>query len=261
MNIDKHVPGSIIWVDLMSSDAEKARAFYSGLFGWNIAVGGPESGHYGIASLDGKMAAGVGPLPPGAQFPSAWSVYFASDNVDTTVAKVTEQGGKVMVPPMDVMEEGRMAVCIDPTGATFGVWQGKNHTGAKVIDEPGAMTWFECATRDAAKARDFYCKVFALEPKKLDTSGGPGPVEYYTLHKGPKTVAGVMQMTQAFPAEIPPHWMAYFAVADADAAAKKITSLGGTVIQPPFDTPYGRISVVKDPTGAVFSIVKLPAKS
>jgi len=258
MNIDKHVPGSICWVDLMTNDAEKARGFYRDLFGWTVAVGGPESGNYGIASKDDKMAAGIGPIPPGAQFPPAWSVYFASDNVDTTVAKVTEQGGKVMVPAMDVMEEGRMAVCIDPTGAVFGIWQGKRHTGAKVIDEPGAMTWFEVATREAPKARDFYCKVFGLEPKKLET---PGPMEYYTLHKGPKTVAGVMQMTQAYPAEIPPHWMAYFAVADTDAAAKQIASLGGTVIQPPFDTPYGRISVVKDPTGAVFSIVKLPAKA
>lgn len=255
MQIDKHTPGSICWVDLMTNDAEKARTFYKQLFGWSVEVGGPESGHYGIASLRDKMVAGIGPIPPGAQFPPAWSVYFQSDNVDTTVAKVTEQGGKVMMPPMDVMEEGRMAVCIDPTGATFGVWQSKRHTGAKLIDEPGAMTWFEVHTREAAKARDFYCKVFGLEPKKLE-----GNMEYYTLHKGPKTVAGVMQMTKEWEG-IPPHWGTYFAVADTDASVKQVTALGGTVRVPPFDTPYGRISVVTDPTGAVFSLVKLPAKS
>jgi predicted enzyme related to lactoylglutathione lyase len=123
-----------------------------------------------------------------------------------------------------------------------------------VIDEAGAMTWREVNTPDAAKARDFYGKVFGLEARKLE-----GQMEYWTLHKGDTTVGGVLQMTKEW-AGVPPHWMNYFAVPDADAAAKKIAELGGKVSVPPFDTPYGRIAVVNDPTGAVFSVVRLPKK-
>ncbi|NVB77070.1 MAG: VOC family protein [Kofleriaceae bacterium] len=240
----------------MTTDAEKAREFYKGLFEWTFAIGGPESGHYAMANLGNDHVAGLGQIGPEMKMPPAWSVYFASDDLDDTITKVKAAGGNVMMGPMDVMEEGRMAVFTDPTGAVFGVWQPKRHTGAQRIDEPGAMTWYEVNTPDAAKARDFYCSVFDLEPHKMEG----GPIEYYTLHKGAKTVGGVLQMTKEW-AGVPPHWMAYFAVPNTDAAAKKLTALGGKVSVPAFDTPYGRIAVVNDPTGAVFSIVQLPAKS
>jgi uncharacterized protein len=256
--IDSHVPGTVTWVDLMTTNPEAARTFYGELFGWKFEIGGPESGHYGMAKLDGRNAAGVGSQPPGVTFPPAWSVYFATPNLDDTITQVKNHGGTVVMGPMDVMEEGRLAFCVDPTGAHFGAWQGKRHTGAQVIDEPNAMCWYEVNTPDAPKARDFYCKVFGLEPTKLDMTGGP-PTDYWTLHKGPKTVAGVLQMTKEW-AGVPPHWMTYFAVADTDAACKRIAELGGKVSVPAFDTPYGRMSVVNDPTGAVFSVIKLAQK-
>jgi uncharacterized protein len=170
------------------------------------------------------------------------------------VAKVKELGGSLVMGPMDVMEEGRLAFLADPTGAHFGVWQARRHRGAQVIDEPGAMAWREVNTPDAEKARDFYGALFGLESKKLE-----GPMTYWTLHKGEDTVGGVLQMTKEW-VGVPPHWMTYFAVADADAAVKRVAELGGKVSVPPFDTPYGRISVANDPTGAVFSVVQLPAK-
>jgi uncharacterized protein len=107
-------------------------------------------------------------------------------------------------------------------------------------------------TRDVTRAREFYAQVFGLEQKRLDSPS----MEYWTLHKGPKTVGGVMQMTEAMPKDLPPHWITYFAVSDADAAAKKVTVLGGRVMAPPFDTPYGRIAAVFDPFGASFSVIQ-----
>jgi predicted enzyme related to lactoylglutathione lyase len=151
------------------------------------------------------------------------------------------------------MGEGRLAFCMDPTGAAFGLWQPMRHTGARVVDEHGAMTWAEVNTRDAVKARDFYASVFGAEPSRLEGEN----MEYYTLKKGDKTFGGVLQMNDQWPANVPPHWMAYFAVDDADAAARRVTELGGKVMHGPFDTPYGRIAVVSDPAGAVFSIIKL----
>jgi predicted enzyme related to lactoylglutathione lyase len=249
--VDTHAPGTICWVDLMTSDAETARTFYKALFGWTFLLDDTAPGHYALAQLDDRPAAGVGPLPDGAPLSPAWSVYFASDDLDATLATVTARGGRVMAGPMDVIEEGRMAVCMDPSGAAFCVWQAKRHVGARVIDEPNAMCWYEVFTPDAAKACDFYGSVFGLEARRLVEEGEPTLV-FYTLHKGDKIVGGVEQTASGAPA-----WRIYFAVADADAAAARITELGGSITVPPLDTPYGRMAVVADPTGAGFAIIKL----
>jgi hypothetical protein len=252
-NVDRHAPGTPSWFDLMTPDPEGARKFYGEIFGWTFDIGGPESGHYTMCKLGGRNAAGMGKRPDNAPFPAAWNVYFSTEDVDAHCGRVREAGGQVMMPPMDVMDAGRLAFCMDPTGAAFGFWQPRVHSGAQVVDEPGAMAWTEVLTRAGEQARDFYAKVMGLDPRKMEG------MEYHTLHKGEKAVAGVMQMDEKWPAEVPPHWMAYFAVGDADAAATRIKELGGKVNHGPFDTPYGRIAVVSDPYGAVFSIIKLSA--
>jgi len=248
--------GTVAWVDLQAPDLDKARRFYGELLGWSF-VGGddPNSQYYTTAQIRGRNVAGIAKLAGQTPLPPAWTVYLATDNADDTARLVKDAGGKTLMPPMDVMEHGRMAVFTDPTGAVFGIWQSKQHRGAQVVDEPGAMTWHEVYTRDVTRAREFYAQVFGLEQKRLDSPS----MEYWTLHKGPKTVGGVMQMTEAMPKDLPAHWSTYFAVADADAGAKKVTALGGRIMAPPFDTPYGRMAAVFDPSGAGFSIIKLPA--
>jgi hypothetical protein len=251
--IDKHIPGTVSWFDLMTPDLERARKFYGGLFGWSFEIGPAETHFYTMCRIDGRNAAGMGQQPESAPYPSAWNCYFQSESADADAARVQENGGEVVMGPMNVMEEGRLAFCMDPTGAAFGLWESKRHKGAGVINQPGAMTWFEVNTRDAAKARDFYSAVFGLEARKMDAPG----MEYYTLHKGDTTAAGVLQMNEQFPASIPPHWLAYFAVDTIDEAVKKVNELGGQVRNGPFDSPYGMIAVVADPFGAVFSVIQL----
>lgn len=250
--IDKHIPGTVAWFDLMTPNLERARAFYGGLFGWKFEVGPAETHFYTMCRIGDRNAAGMGQQPENAPYPSAWNCYFGSESADADAARVKENGGQVVMGPMDVMGEGRLAFCMDPTGAAFGLWQSMRHTGAGVINQHGAMTWSEVCTRDAVKARDFYSSVFHLEGRKMDAPG----MEYYTLHKGDKTIGGVLQMDEKFPAEIPPHWMAYFAVDKIDDAVKKVNELGGKVMHGPFDSPYGIIAVVADPFGAVFSIIQ-----
>ncbi|HTL36137.1 MAG TPA: VOC family protein [Kofleriaceae bacterium] len=256
MKTNKHEPGTVCWVDLMTTDAEKARNFYKALFDWTFWVGGPETGHYSMGKLGEENVAGLGQIQQGMNMPPAWTVYFASDNLDATIEKIKANGGNVMMGPMDVMEEGRMGVFTDPQGAAFGVWQPKNHKGAGRIDEPGAMCWHEVYTTDAEKAIEFYSRVFGLERKKLDAPG----IEYFTLHKGPKTVGGVMKFSPQMHGQHP-RWNTYFDVADTDASVKKLESLGGKVMAPPFDTPYGRMSAVFDPTGAAFCLIKMKQPS
>lgn len=246
--VQEHAPGTPSWFDLMSPDLEGALAFYQALFGWDYHRNGPEMGHYTIALKGGRMAAGVSPSSPEAQMPSAWSTYFATADVDASVAAVLAHGGGVMMPPLTVSEQGRMAICTDPTGAVFGFWQPGTHRGAGVFAEHGAMAWSELHTRQGEIARDFYAAVLGLTHQPM-----PG-MTYWTLHLGEGAVAGVWQAE--LPAGAPAHWVTYFAVADADAAVSTVQAHGGAVLSPAVDTPYGRMAVVADPYGAKLTVIQ-----
>lgn len=257
-NLDKAVLNTVVWADLGTPDVDKARAFYGELLGWSFEGGDPNMAFYTTGLREGRRVAAMWKKTPELPGPSAWCIYFGTDSADETEKKVKAAGGQTVQAPMDVMEYGRMAIFSDPTGAIFGVWQPKSHTGSQVIDEPGAMAWHEVYTRDAKKAGEFYSSVFGLKLQKMDGGG----MEYWTMHRADDTpdtqnaVAGLMQMGPQFPQEVPSHWNTYFAVSDTDASAKKLQQLGGQVRQPPFDTPYGRMSAVVDPFGAEFCLIE-----
>jgi uncharacterized protein len=251
-NLDKAVANTVVWADLATPDLDKARAFYGELLGWSFTRDDdPQTGFYTTALRNDRRIVGMWKKPPEMPI-SAWTIYIGTNDADDTANKVKAAGGQVMQAPMDVMEYGRMAVFADPSGAAFGVWQAKQHTGTQIVNEPGAMCWHEVYSRDAAKAGKFYTQVFGLKLQKMEGGG----MEYYTLHQGDDTVGGLMQMGAEFPKDVPSHWNVYFAVADTDAATKKLEQLGGKVFQPAFDTPYGRMASVADPFGAAFCLIK-----
>ncbi|HEY3289023.1 MAG TPA: VOC family protein [Anaerolineae bacterium] len=243
--------GTPTWFDLMTTDLAKAKDFYAKLFGWTYLDSGPEFGNYAIAQLKGHTVAGIGPMPPGQTMPSVWSVYLATDDIKADGEKIKKLGGKLMMEPMQIAEQGSMAMAVDPTGAVFGLWQGGLNIGAAIAAEPGSMAWQEVITRDAVKARDFYSALYGFTWEQM-----PG-MEYYVLNRGTENMAGVMQMDKTWPAEMPPFWSAYFSVASADDTAKLVTKLGGQVRAEPFDSPYGRIAVLVDPFGATFTVVDM----
>ncbi|MDH5372176.1 MAG: VOC family protein, partial [Acidimicrobiia bacterium] len=154
---------------------------------------------------------------------------------------------------MDIMDSGRMAFIIDPTGAALGLWQAIKHVGSDSFNEPGFMTWNELATRDPAAATDFYTKLFGWKPGVRDHDG----FEYTTFMRGDRPNGGAFDMSQYLPPETPPHWAVYFAVDDADAAAEAAGGLGGTIVRAPSESEFGRMSVLLDPYGAMFSIIAL----
>jgi predicted enzyme related to lactoylglutathione lyase len=242
------------WVDVASPDVDASAAFYAGLFGWEHAAAGEnpeETGGYGMFTKDGKLVAGIGPLQNSEQ-PPVWSTYVNVDDADDVVAKAQEAGGQVAMGPIDVMEAGRMAFLIDPSGAFIGIWQPGRHHGAELVSEPGALGWNELATRDTDAAKEFYPAVFGWVP----TSWEGSEVPYTTWNVDGQPIGGLMGMDENWPPEVPAHWMTYFIVEDADDAAAKTQELGGTVAVPPFDAPgVGRITVLKDPHGTAFSVM------
>ncbi len=251
MEKESYEHGVPSWVDVSSPDPAAARRFYSALFGWEINEGPPEAGGYAIALLQGKSVAGIGPqMDP--NFPPVWSTYINVDDADAIAKKVSESGGQVYVPPMDVLEFGRMAFFADPTGAVFGVWQPKLHKGAQLVNEPNTWCWNELLTTDVDQAKQFYGAVFGW-----GSQTHPGPMPYTEWQLGGSSVGGMMAKPPMMPAEVPSHWLAYFAVTDTDATVKRVNELGGRTMAPPMDIEPGRFAVVADPAGATFGVIKL----
>lgn len=249
MRITLHTPGTPCWVDLATPDPAAAKAFYGGVFGWVFADQGEDFGGYVMCTKQDLPVAGMGPMMGNVPKPM-WTVYLATADADATVAQALALGGTVAAPAMDVANLGRMAVIVDPTQAAFGIWQSGLHTGTGLIREHGALTWAEVNTGDAPAARDFYAGLFDLAHAKIEG------MDYFTLNPaGATPSSGVLQMTAEW-AGIPPHWMVYFAVESADAAAESIKALGGEVKHGPFDTPHGRMAVCMDPMGAPFSVIE-----
>jgi len=243
------------WVDVASADVDASIAFYSGLFGWEHVASGPaeETGGYGMFALDGKLVAGIGPLQ-NEQQPPVWSTYIAVDDADATIEQVTDAGGQVAMPALDVMDAGRMAIVIDPAGAFVGLWQAGDHTGAQLVNEPGTLGFNELQTTDKDAALGFYESVFGYETEAVPSD----TVDYTVLKVDGKVVGGLVQMNEQWPEGVPPHWHVYFIVADADASVARVQELGGSVHVEPFDAPgAGRISVVSDSNGTHFSIMAL----
>lgn len=248
-NVDDYEPGTPSWVDLATTDLPASVRFYTELFGWRAEDQGPDAGGYHMFTKGDRPVAG-GMRTMGEGQPSAWMTYVSVADADATARRIREAGGTIMVEPMDVLTVGRMAVAFDPSGAAFGLWQPKDHRGAGVVNEPGALTWNELNTRDLKAALAFYPKVFDWV---AETHTGEMDYTEWKLHG--RSIAGTMAMPPMVPAEVPSHWLVYFAAADCDATVEKAKTLGATVTMPPSDIEPGRFSVMLDPTGAVFAVI------
>jgi uncharacterized protein len=244
-------PGAPNWVDLGTTDVAAAAAFYGNLFGWTCEDLGPDAGGYGMFRKDGKRVAGVGPASDPARGTS-WTTYFATGDAGDVAGKVDAHGGQVVVAPMDVMDQGRLAVFIDPAGAFFSVWQPGKHTGAELTNEPGSLTWAELMTSDIDACKSFYPRVLGVTIR--DVSMGEG-MTYTLLQAGDNAVAGAMQLDPAW-GPMSSQWSIYFAVGDCDGTYAKALEVGATSIEAPQDSPAGRFAILTDPQGGKFSIIK-----
>jgi predicted enzyme related to lactoylglutathione lyase len=244
-------PGIPNWVDLGTADLADATRFYTELFGWTAHVSGEQYGGYTIFNLRGRPVAGAGPLFGEGQ-PTAWSAYVATDDADAVAARVEAAGGKVLVAPFDVMEQGRMSAFLDRTGAAFSVWEPGTMPGAEVFDVAGALTWLELATRDVEGSKAFYGSVFGWTARESPMMGPP----YQVWELNGETVAGMLPMEgPGWPDDLSPHWMIYFAVDDCDDTAALARDLGGRVVGTPESLAMGRYAVLQDPQGGTFSVL------
>jgi uncharacterized protein len=269
---DGYLPGVPCWVDTSQPDPEAAVAFYSGLFGWEFEDAMPpgSAGKYFIARLRGGDVAAVGSQPEGGPPIAQWNTYVWVESADEAASKVKDAGGHIVMDPFDVMNAGRMAVCTDPEGAAFCVWQAKEHKGARIVNEPGSLNFNGLNTRDADSAKSFYGLLFGWETLGLEAGARmwrlPGYGDFLEQSdpglrqrmaesgapEGFEDVVATLNPIADDQPEVPPHWSVTFAVNDADATAERAAKLGGQVVVPPFDAPWVRMTVITDPQGATF---------
>jgi len=275
MTDDRYIPGVPCWIDTTQPDPAAAADFYRDLFGWELEdVMPPESPiRYYVARLGGGQVGAVGSQGEGGPRPATWNTYVWVDDAGETAEKVRAAGGTVIMEPGDVGDSGRMAIFADPEGAAFCVWQAKEHRGAAVVNEHGSLNFNNLNTRDLEGAKGFYGAVFGWEVLDVGTfsawalpgygdfleSRNPGMREGMASMGAPErfedVVASVIPVPEDQP-DTPPHWSVTFGVDDADAIAARAFELGGSVLVPPFDAPWVRMTVIADPQGATFTASK-----
>jgi predicted enzyme related to lactoylglutathione lyase len=251
MTVGLRQPGDFCWINMLTPSPKASLDFYTAVLGWSftempgmgysINVGGtPVGGLFDVVS----------PRTPDGM-PPVIGLMVKVESADRTAERVVALGGRAE-PPFDIMDAGRMAVCHDPNGAQFDIWQPKKMTGT-VVDttQPGAPTWFETLTTDPERAGRFYSALFGWSREVKDYKG----FDYTSFVLDGTPIGGMMQITPDM-GPLRPHWGIYFTVSDADEAARKATRLGGTICVSLKDIPgVGRFCGLTSPQGVSFSVI------
>jgi uncharacterized protein len=244
--------GEFCWFNMLTPAPAEAREFYSRLLGWTY-VELPGMGH--IVQVGGRDVGGLWDLagpntPPGT--PAHIGVMMRVESADATASKVTSLGGKAM-PAFDVMDKGRMAVCFDPNGAEFDVWEPKASAGTDVDSTlAGAPSWIETMTTDAKRATPFYSALFGWTSEVMNTTG----LAYTIFKLDSEPVAGMLQITPEM-GNVPSHWMTYFTVTDVEKSAKEAVAMGGKFCMTMKEAPgVGRFCALASPQGVAFYLIQ-----
>ncbi len=248
--------GAPCWADLWTSDVERSRHFYSRLFGWEALDADPNYGGYFNFARQGAWIAGcMGPMGDMAAS-NSWKPYLATDDIEATLKKVEAAGGQVMVGAMPVGDLGIQAVVQDPTGAVVGAWQPGAFSGFGVLEEDGAPSWFELHTAGHSAAVAFYRDAFGVDISPVSDTD---EFRYFTFRSPglDYDTGGIMDARMWVP-EGGAHWDIYWEVDDIQAAVTRVEDLGGSIRQPPEDTPYGKMATGADPQGAEFKLRTRP---
>lgn len=244
--------GKFVWHELMTSDVEAGKAFYSEVVGWKASKA--PNMDYWMFMVGESRCAGAMKIPPKAaemNVPPHWMAHIYVDDADAAAAKVTELGGTIHVPKQEIPGFGSFVIAADPQGAGFAMWSGE------VSDKPdgaGTIGWNELNTTDYEAGWNFYRELFGWEPtESMDMGDGMGTYFMFKDAGSENSVGGMSNTAKLMSA--PPFWMYYITVDDLDAAIERVKSNGGELLMGPMDVPGGdRVVNCKDPQGAAFSL-------
>jgi predicted enzyme related to lactoylglutathione lyase len=253
--------GDFIWYELMTTDAEGAKAFYDAVVGWDIGEAAADfQGYRMINRSDGKFAGGVLPLTDEMQQHGArptWLGYIHVSDVDAKVASIEEEGGKALMTH-DIPNVGRIAMVTDPQGSPFYVMKpippaGRENESSDVfsVDQPQRVRWNELATSDPDGAVNFYRTQFGWSQDGDMDMGDMG--KYRFIQANGVTIGAIMRKPPQLPVS---SWTYYIGVDDIGRAADAVKSGGGQILNGPMEIPGGEFAVnARDPQGAAFGLV------
>ncbi len=250
-----------IWYELLTPDADGAKAFYDSVVGWTIeAQSNFPNGYRMIGRSDGKSAGGLLPLTDEMRQHGAhptWLGYLYVDDVDASVSAIEQDGGKALMPAFDIPDIGRVALVADPQGAAFYIMtpmapEGQPDAVSDVFSptEVQRCAWNELLTTDLSAAKHFYPKHFGW---KLGDTMPMGPMgDYQFIEQGGRMIGAMFA-----PQDRPPAWRFCFRVASLEKSIDAVRSGGGEVLFGPTDVPGGgRIIQANDPQGAFFMLIE-----
>ncbi|MCG8555690.1 MAG: VOC family protein [Proteobacteria bacterium] len=256
--LSTHTPGSFCWVDLATTDAAAAKAFYSELFGWTAQdMPAGDAGTYTMFFKQGKSvcgAYGMNEQMRSQGVPPHWASYVAVDSADQAAARAKELGAEILQPAFDVMTIGRMAVIKDPQGAVLSLWQPKEDDRTMLVNEPGCWSWNELQTTDTAAAKNFYQSLLGWTSEVQKGATGQ---DYTSFKNGERPAAGMLEIQKEW-GPVPPHWAVYFSVGDLDASLERLKNLGGSQDGPTIEMKdFARFAIVHDPQGGHFVLIQM----
>jgi predicted enzyme related to lactoylglutathione lyase len=238
-------PGTFSWAELATSDAGAAKAFYTALFAWeydDVPIGDGQV--YSMAARDGHVVAA---LFSSSEPSPHWNCYVTVASADSATARAGELGANVAAEPFDVMDAGRMATVVDPTGAALCLWEPRSNIGAALVNTPGALTWNDLLTPNPDAAAKFYGELLGWTTEELPNAEG-----YRVIRNGDRVNGGIMPADPA--GNTPASWIPYFGHEDVDHLIEAVDGLGGRVLNGPVRMPQGSIAVIGDPAGATFAV-------
>jgi predicted enzyme related to lactoylglutathione lyase len=243
-----------VWYELMTPDKAGAEAFYGSVVGWTMADSGMPGGIYTLAKVGERPVAGLMTPMPSCDTGSkaGWLGYVGVDDVAAEIARVTAAGGALVFGPQTVAEVGSFAVVTDPQGAAIGLFAPEFDATPLPAMTPGSIGWHELYTSDAEAGFAFHAELFGWTKDVAYPMPPFGDYQLFATGRG--AIGGVMKNPQGDGA----FWGYVFAVEDIDAATKRLTDGGGTVLNGPMEVPGGAFVVqATDPQGIYFSLVGL----
>jgi uncharacterized protein len=248
--------GRPLWYELMTADKAAAERFYTTVVGWTTAPfdGAPQP--YTMWMRGEQPVGGVMDLPDDLKqmgVPPHWMWYIGVPKLEEAAANVTRLGGKVVSPVIDVPTVGRMQMVADPQGGAFSLYEPASPPSQdETAPEVGNASWHELYTTDGAAGLKFYQDLFGW--KNLETMEMGEMGKYYMFGRDSGMLGGMMTKVGEM-AHLPTAWLIYFRVPDINAAAERIKSAGGKVVNGPMEVPGGDWIVQgMDPQGAMFAL-------
>ncbi len=250
---DSH--GRFVWYELMTTDMEAAKAFYTKVVGWGAQDVSMPGMAYTLFTVGGASVSGLMGLPEDAkeigEKPS-WIGYVGVDDVDAAAERIRRLGGAVHVPPRDILDVSRFSVVADPQMATLALlqWLRPRQEQPADFSAPGRIRWHELLAANWETAFDFYGELFGWQKWKPDVDA-TGACQLFSV--GGQTIGGMFTKPETVPI---PFWLYYFNIGDIDAAAKRVKAGGGQIIEGPLEASGGSwILQCRDPQGALFALV------